>query len=109
MANDTAKRYCENLQGEVDGAALYRALADAEVDEKLAEVYRRLAAVEDQHTNIGGVSFVVLVPVSRASRRAFAPARSAGLHTVSVPSLCCQPSTRSNRQTAASTTNNRKQ
>ena len=49
MANDTAKRYCENLQGEVDGAALYRALADAEVDEKLAEVYRRLAAVEDRH------------------------------------------------------------
>ena len=49
MANDTAKRYCENLQGEVDGAALYRALADVEVDEKLAEVYRRLAAVEDRH------------------------------------------------------------
>jgi vacuolar iron transporter family protein len=49
MADDAPKRYRENLQGEVDGAALYRALADAEADEKLAEVYRRLAAVEDRH------------------------------------------------------------
>jgi|SRR5579862_2570184 len=49
MADDAPKRYRENLQGEVDGAALYRALADAETDEKLAEVYRRLAAVEDRH------------------------------------------------------------
>ena len=49
VADDAPKRYRENLQGEVDGAALYRALADVEPDEKLAEVYRRLAAVEDAH------------------------------------------------------------
>ena len=49
VADDAPKRYRENLQGEVDGAALYRALADVEADENLAEVYRRLAAVEDAH------------------------------------------------------------
>jgi len=42
-------RYKENLQGEVDGASLYRSLADVEPDPKLAEVYRRLAAVEESH------------------------------------------------------------
>ena len=43
------ERYRENLQGEVDGASLYRSLADVEPDPKLAEVYRRLAAVEESH------------------------------------------------------------
>ena len=38
-------RYRANLQGEVDGAALYRALADAEADPRIKEVYGRLAAV----------------------------------------------------------------
>lgn len=42
-------RYRANLQGEVDGAAVYAALAHAEADPKLAEVYRRLAAVERAH------------------------------------------------------------
>lgn len=51
MAEDKSARYRENLQGEVDGASLYRALADAEGDPKLAEVYRRLAAVEDAHAD----------------------------------------------------------
>ena len=37
---DPAERYRANLQGEVDGAALYRVLPDVEADEKLAEVYR---------------------------------------------------------------------
>src|SRR6266508_781923 len=37
-----ADRYRENLQGEVDGAALYRLLAEAEQTPELAEVYRRL-------------------------------------------------------------------
>lgn len=43
------RRYRENLQGEVDGAALYRTLAESESRSKLAEVYRRLAAVEESH------------------------------------------------------------
>ena len=44
-----ATRYRANLQGEVDGAALYRALADAETDPRLKDVYGRLAAVEEGH------------------------------------------------------------
>jgi VIT1/CCC1 family predicted Fe2+/Mn2+ transporter len=43
------RRYRANLQGEIDGAALYRALADAEPQPQLAEVYRRLAGVEERH------------------------------------------------------------
>jgi VIT1/CCC1 family predicted Fe2+/Mn2+ transporter len=46
---ETGARYRSNLQGEVDSAALYRALADAEENPQLAEVYRRLAAVEEAH------------------------------------------------------------
>jgi len=47
--NDAAARYRANLQGEVDGAALYRALADAEADPRLKQVYGRLASVEEAH------------------------------------------------------------
>jgi len=42
-------RYQSNLQGEVDSAALYTAMAEAEQDPHLSEVYRRLAAVEEAH------------------------------------------------------------
>jgi VIT1/CCC1 family predicted Fe2+/Mn2+ transporter len=42
-------RFRSNLQGEVDSAALYRALSETETDPHLAEVYRRLAAVEEAH------------------------------------------------------------
>ena len=49
MTDDRNARYRDNLQGEVDGASLYRALAEVEPDAKLAEVYRRLAAVEESH------------------------------------------------------------
>jgi VIT1/CCC1 family predicted Fe2+/Mn2+ transporter len=48
-AKDELRRYRANLQGEVDGAALYKAMAGAESDPHLAEVYRRLAAVEEAH------------------------------------------------------------
>jgi VIT1/CCC1 family predicted Fe2+/Mn2+ transporter len=44
-----AARYRENLQGEIDSASLYRALADTEPDPKIKQVYQRLAAVEDAH------------------------------------------------------------
>lgn len=43
------KRLRENLTDEMNGAALYDALAAAEKDERLAEVYRRLASVEQRH------------------------------------------------------------
>lgn len=45
----SAARYRSNFQGEVDSAALYRAMAEAEADPRLSEVYRRLAAVEEAH------------------------------------------------------------
>ena len=43
------ERYRNNLQGEVDSATLYRALADTETSPQLKEVYRRLAVVEEAH------------------------------------------------------------
>jgi VIT1/CCC1 family predicted Fe2+/Mn2+ transporter len=50
MAEPSDKtRYTANIQGEVDSAALYRALADAEAKPQLSEIYRKLAAVEDEH------------------------------------------------------------
>ncbi len=61
MADDgSIARYRTNLQGEVDSAALYRAMAEAEKDPHLSEVYRRLAAVEEAHAEfwhkqLGGI------------------------------------------------------
>lgn len=45
------QRLVDNLVDEMNGAALYDALASAERDERLAEVYRRLAAVERRHAD----------------------------------------------------------
>src|SRR6266540_7177789 len=45
------KRILENLVDETNGAALYDALAAAEKDSRLAEVYRRLANVERKHAD----------------------------------------------------------
>ena len=47
--SDDQRRYKDNLQDEVDGAAVYTALADVEQDPNLAKIYRRLAAVEGAH------------------------------------------------------------
>jgi VIT1/CCC1 family predicted Fe2+/Mn2+ transporter len=41
-----------SLNDELDGAYLYDALAQAEEDPRLAEVYRRMAAVERKHADI---------------------------------------------------------
>jgi VIT1/CCC1 family predicted Fe2+/Mn2+ transporter len=43
------RRLMENLVDEMNGAALYDALAEAEKNARLAEVYRRLANVERRH------------------------------------------------------------
>lgn len=51
-AGPDGERYRANLQGELDGASLYRALAQAEPNPAVAEVYRRLAAVEDAHAEL---------------------------------------------------------
>jgi VIT1/CCC1 family predicted Fe2+/Mn2+ transporter len=47
--SDKQARYRANLQGEIDSSALYRALAEVEADPRIAEVYRRLAGVEEAH------------------------------------------------------------
>jgi VIT1/CCC1 family predicted Fe2+/Mn2+ transporter len=44
-----SRRYRANLQGEVDSAAVYQALAGAEPDPNLAKVYGKLAQVESAH------------------------------------------------------------
>ena len=44
-------RLVDNLVDELNGAALYESLAAAEKDGRLAEVYRRLAAVEKRHAD----------------------------------------------------------
>jgi VIT1/CCC1 family predicted Fe2+/Mn2+ transporter len=46
---DEQRRLKHNLQDEVDGAAVYAALAEAESDPNVAKIYRRLAAVERAH------------------------------------------------------------
>jgi VIT1/CCC1 family predicted Fe2+/Mn2+ transporter len=47
----TADRYRANYQGEVESAALYRALAENEDRPQLARVYERLASVEEAHAD----------------------------------------------------------
>ena len=42
-------RWRRNLQGEVDGALIYRAMAAKAGDERLAELYRRMGESEDRH------------------------------------------------------------
>ncbi len=43
------RRFRANLQGEIDSAFVYRAMAGAEENQQLASVYVRLAEVEERH------------------------------------------------------------
>jgi VIT1/CCC1 family predicted Fe2+/Mn2+ transporter len=52
MAQTDIARYRANYQAEIDSAALYRALAAAEQNARLAEVYSRLAATEQRHADV---------------------------------------------------------
>jgi VIT1/CCC1 family predicted Fe2+/Mn2+ transporter len=52
VINDDRERLRENLQAEVDGAALYDALADLAETPELGSVYRRLADSERRHAQI---------------------------------------------------------
>jgi VIT1/CCC1 family predicted Fe2+/Mn2+ transporter len=45
------RRFRRNLQGEVDSASLYRAMAQTEPKPQLATVYQRLATTEDSHAS----------------------------------------------------------
>src|SRR5688500_16707859 len=52
MANaEDLTRYRENLQDEIDGSVLYRALADLEQQPELNRVYLRLAETEERHAS----------------------------------------------------------
>jgi vacuolar iron transporter family protein len=46
------RRYRENLRSELDGAALYDALAAAESDRSRREVFAQLAEAERQHAEL---------------------------------------------------------
>lgn len=50
--NRYRNRYLDNLQAEIDGAALYRVLAELEQGSPLAEVYQRMAEAEERHAEI---------------------------------------------------------
>jgi VIT1/CCC1 family predicted Fe2+/Mn2+ transporter len=50
MSNkEDAERFLANRQKEIDGAALYLALAGSEKQPQMAEVYRKLSASEEKH------------------------------------------------------------
>ena len=49
MAPSEIERWRRNLQGEVDGALIYRAMARKAGDDRLAELYTRMAESEDRH------------------------------------------------------------
>jgi vacuolar iron transporter family protein len=45
-------RYRANLQAEIDGAALYRALSEIEAEGELSRVYARMAEAEERHAEL---------------------------------------------------------
>ncbi len=49
---DDIARWQRNLQGEVDGIALYRAMADGAREPQLTDLYTRLAATEERHAAV---------------------------------------------------------
>ena len=51
-AGDAVARYRANYLSEHEGAYLYSKLAEIERDEHLAELYRRLAAIEQRHADL---------------------------------------------------------
>jgi len=51
VARADLRRWRANRQDEIDSAALYRAVGEVESQSQLAELYRRLAATEDQHAD----------------------------------------------------------
>ena len=67
------ERYFANRQKEIDGAALYRVLADIEKQPQMAEVYKRLSASEEKHAAAWEKKLAdlnVTIPVRKPTRRA---------------------------------------
>jgi len=52
MSESDRRRLQANLQAEIDGATLYRALSEIEEEPALATVYARLAAAEERHAEL---------------------------------------------------------
>jgi VIT1/CCC1 family predicted Fe2+/Mn2+ transporter len=52
MEDTDRRRFVDNLQAELDGTALYRALAKIEAGSELATVYTHMAEAEERHANI---------------------------------------------------------
>jgi rubrerythrin len=48
-ARQDIARFIANYRSEIDGAALYRSMAASESKSEVAELYRRLATVEETH------------------------------------------------------------
>ncbi len=52
MTESDIARWRRNLQGETDGAHVYRAMATKAGDERLATIYRELAETEERHAEL---------------------------------------------------------
>jgi VIT1/CCC1 family predicted Fe2+/Mn2+ transporter/rubrerythrin len=71
--NKDIERYFANRQKEIDGAALYLALAESEKQPQMAELYKRLAASEVKHARAWEKkleALKVVVPARAPSQRA---------------------------------------
>ncbi len=52
MVKKDVERYFSNRQKEVDGASLYRVLAETEKQPQMAEIYKRLSTSEEKHAAV---------------------------------------------------------
>lgn len=52
MSKQDVERFLNNRQKEIDGAALYRVLAETEKQPQLGQVYKRLAESEEKHAAV---------------------------------------------------------
>ncbi len=73
MSNtEDIKRYAANRQKEIDGAAMYLALAEVEKQQQMSDVYRKLAASEEKHAAVWEKKLLdlnVKFPPRKTSRR----------------------------------------
>src|ERR1700686_5305316 len=69
---EDVKRYRSNLRDELNGAAMYSMLADAEKDPRRADIFRQLANAEIEHAAIWRTRLAALgieEPLTRRSLR----------------------------------------
>ena len=67
------ERYFANRQKEIDGAALYLALAESEKQPQMSELYKRLSASEEKHAAAWEKKLATLkvaIPARKSSQRA---------------------------------------